>query len=208
MLLLNLIIISFLSPILSNTYDLKKYDSRFQKFGVYNVLEKEVALDKAQNIISFFKSKSNLDNTFFSENEISHLYDVKNILQKSKTTYYFSLFLIWSSLIILAFLDKKNYFINLSNTTFSLGLIILVMITLFLVLYYLFGFKFVFEKFHHVFFTGNYAFDPHISNLKKLFPDIFFYDVSRTILFSLITQSIFFLVMGYVIKKVSKKKLK
>lgn len=202
---LNFFLVAILTSVFSNTYDLKKYDTRFEKYNIYDRFSREEALNKTQNIILFFSSNSELDKDFFYTRERSHLQDVKILLQNVSYIYYSALFFAWITLIILIFIDKKQYFKNLSNLALFSGIFILGLCLIFLLLFFSSDFLLLFNKFHEVFFTGNYAFDPRISNMKALFPDKFFLDIGLSVLFDLISVGILFTIIGWTIKKTEKK---
>ncbi len=168
------IISSFSIIMLSHLYSIGKYDKKFEMFGVYEKFEKELALNKTSNIISFIESEQELDRNFFNTDERDHLLDVRVIANKIKFLNILSLSLILVSLISLAYVDKNNFFANTSKTLLYSGLAIILILVLALMVYLTIGFDIFFERFHQLLFVDNYAFDPRVSNMKALFPDSFF----------------------------------
>ena len=58
----------------------------------------------------------------------------------------------------------------------------------------------MFSAFHKVFFTGNYAFDPNVSNMKALFPDEFFFDTAKIIIMDIIRKALFVMSFGFLLR--------
>lgn len=135
------------------------FDYAFEKYDVYERFERERALEANENILDFLNHENSLDSNFLMEDEISHLEDVRHILDRIKLIYHFSLVLLFVLLIIYG------------HEIFKVSSTILLILFIFLLIYYIFGFDFVFLRFHQIFFTGNYAFDPSVSNMKAIYPD-------------------------------------
>lgn len=204
--IISIFFVSLISLVFSNTYDLGKYDTRFEKFSVYEKFPKEIALEKTQNIISFFDSEQELDRDFFKQDEITHLEEVKNLLSRLKILYFIFIFLTWFTLIVLAYINKKNYFNILSDLFFYSGIFILLILLILVIAYFVIGFDVLFWNFHEIFFIEKFAFDPYFSNMKSLFPDVLFFDIGRNIIIELVLEGILFLIVGLVVKK--NKKIK
>ncbi|MBT4271942.1 DUF1461 domain-containing protein [archaeon] len=199
-------LVSLFSSVFSYIYNSKLYDKKYQKFGVYNIFDRNIALNKTNNIINFFDSKEELDSNFFNKSEISHLNDVKNVLKKIKIIYYISLVNLWLVIVLIVYLDKPNYLEHLINLIYYSGIFILIIFVVLGILYLIFGFYYVFEKFHQIVFIDNYAFDPMDSNMKSLFPDSFFLFTLKSIFIELLTLGVIFSIIGGIIKKILRKK--
>jgi uncharacterized membrane protein len=204
---LSIFFVSIISYIFSNTYDITKYDLRFERFGVYDRFIKEEALQKTQNIITFFKYESELDKDFFKYDEIIHLEEVRSILSVTNIVYHIFIFIVFTIIILLFFIAKKNSLSFFFDMLFYSGFFIVSTIILFMIIYSVFGFGFLFEKFHQVFFVNKYAFDPLVSNMKALFPDRLFYDIFKTILVNVFLEGILFLSLGCIGRNKKNKKI-
>lgn len=119
-----------------------------------------------KQVIYFFNGDIK-DLNFLTAEELSHMQDVKNILTRVDLVF-------WSSLIIftlsILYLRKSAKHILRKVPISVLSFLVLLLVLSF------FSFDSLFQKFHEVFFTGNYAF-PTTSMLKILYPDIFFRNV-------------------------------
>src|SRR3989344_4400171 len=88
---ISLLIIILLPPsiILGNlfflVFDKAFYLKIYEQTGAYNHFEeKETILETTNNLISYFRGKSELDHIFFSQQAIYHLSDVKRLLEISQ----------------------------------------------------------------------------------------------------------------------------
>jgi len=150
-------------------YDENFYNNLYEKTGTYQRIDKEIVNEKTIELYSFFKNKAELDNKFYSENEISHMYDVKVLIKSFYRYYYASLILLLLIIIGVYIINNQNLSIFLQKLLFYSGITIMILILLFL----LFNFSGLFEIFHNVFFSDNYTF-PYDSNLIMMFNEQFF----------------------------------
>ncbi len=142
--------------------------------------------DTISNLLSFFKG-SDLNFTLYSEEEILHLYDVRNLILASIIT---TIFLF--TLILVNFLREDKEIIKdnlILGGSLSIGL------TAALSLVFL-NFSSSFQKFHEIFFTNNYWQLPSDSTLIQLFPETFFFNALLHIVLYSITFSLLIIVIG------------
>lgn len=176
-----ILIIIFLSPLQAYIYDIETYMDLYDNNNVFSIIEKDEAVKLTKGIIGLLKNGDNIEEfklksklPFFTLNEISHLYDVRTLVQKFLTTFYIStlLFIICIILII-----QKNYLLFLKNISYIFIFSSCIVIFIILLLYFFSNyFIILFEKFHYIFFPqGNWAF-PEGSLLITLLPLNFFYD--------------------------------
>ena len=189
------------SSLFSYVYNLSYYEKKYEQYNVYDRFTKEQARNATNNLFGYFQSKNELDNNFFNEQEKSHLYDVKLLIQNVNLIYILSLFLFWGILITIYLVDRKNIVNFFSELLFYSGVASLSLIIIFALLYFTTGFDFLFVKFHEIFFTGNYSFNPAVSNMKALFPDEFFQDIGVAIVVRTLLKSILLIIAGYYLKK-------
>jgi len=177
-------------------HNLSFYDDEFVKYKIYDRFSKQQAIDAVVDIIRFLDHNDPLDNEFFKQEEISHLDDVRILINKIKIILLMSFLILISALGLSPKKDlKKQLFFSGVSTIFITALFGLFSYTMF---------DMLFLKFHELLFTGNYMFDPGISNMKALFPDKFFLDfVLRVIIDSLILSLI--LTLPYCIVKLNEK---
>lgn len=164
-LMIVMILGSFSSLFLNKNY----YESLYTKTGAYERLDKEIVSNKTYELFMFFESKGSLDENFYTPNEISHLDDVKELVTKIFVFYYLALFSLLISILFLYRYFKKELYLLFSKIIFYSGILVLVVALLF----FIFNFSGIFERFHELFFKDNYTF-PTSSNMIKMFNEDFF----------------------------------
>ena len=172
------------------------YYKEFNKNNV-NVKDKELILD---NLLNFFKDKNELK--YFNEKESSHLADVKNLIDKFISVFYFLIILDMLLFTILFIKYKKILIKNIKKTLLYSGILTIAVILVFILLSL--NFDFLFDNFHILFFAGNWLF-PEDSLLIQLFPFNFFYDYFLKILINSFIISLILILISLLLKKKIKK---
>jgi integral membrane protein (TIGR01906 family) len=209
----SIIVVILFSPLMSYVFNSNYYLALYEKNGVYDYIDKGDALKLTGQLIDFFKEniefkpfqlKNNLP--YFTQNEISHLEDVRVLFNKIFLAYYICLGLTIISIVSLIEKDKRKFLKSI-----SLLLIIPSAILIFLLLLlYLFGQNFLplFDKFHTIFFPqGNFAF-PADSTLITLLPLGFFTDFFEKLVISAAIISFVLIITGSSISIILKKYFK
>ncbi|MBM3706694.1 MAG: DUF1461 domain-containing protein, partial [Actinobacteria bacterium] len=148
-----------------------------------------------------FQLKSGID--YFNENEISHLNDVRILLNRIMLAFYISAGLF---IIVLIFLADKKYLFFLRNIAVIFVISTSAML-FFLISLYILGNNFsgLFKNFHLVFFPqGNWAF-PEDALIINIFPFGFFYDFFFRLLSSSFFVSLFLLAFSVPVLVISNK---
>jgi uncharacterized membrane protein len=161
-----------------------------------------------KEIFNFFKHQGELDGhvrytdlsrssvAFFTEEEISHMVDVRGLIFRILLFFYVSLIVLVVLVLLLLILERKY-----SKRFRSTGLVFVVsssaVLFMFIVLYILsLNFSSLFDNFHLIFFPqGNYMFDSN-SLLITLFPFNFFYQYFTKIVIGSIVLSSMSLLIG------------
>ncbi|MCJ7472314.1 MAG: DUF1461 domain-containing protein [Actinobacteria bacterium] len=203
-------------------FNIDFYDRLYDQNGVYEKLDKDGVLGMTKEIFSFFKYQDELDGqiryadvsrssvAFFTENEISHMVDVRNLIFKILLLFYGSLLVLIVLLILLLILERKH-----ARRLRGTGLVFVIsssaVLFIFIILYILsMNFSHLFDNFHLIFFPqGNFMFDSN-SLLITLFPFNFFYQYFTRLVISSIVLSFIFLFIGIFllnIHKISQKRL-
>lgn len=213
------IIIILFSPPAFYIFNLNFYEFLFEKNDVFTVLNKDDVLNFSKEIFEFFKYKKELNssdtalmvrytgenkNEFlsFTDNEISHLYDVRGLLTGVFIVYAAGIVLFFVIMLIL--IEK-----NISRFLYSTSLIFLIssgiMILVIFLLYFMGNnFPVLFENFHRIFFPqGNYSF-PGDSLLITVFPAGFFNDFFIRLVYGSGIMSAVFLFLGVILILISK----
>ncbi|OGM03180.1 hypothetical protein A3K72_01310, partial [Candidatus Woesearchaeota archaeon RBG_13_36_6] len=204
---LNIPFILYLNSLYLLLFNQYFYKLGFERNGVYNnFADKSVPDVTAKQLIEYFKSDSVElpDIDLFNQKEKEHLLDVKLLIDWSIDNYFFFLIVSMFCVVLLYFVDKKNFIKRVSYSLLFGGLLTIVF-TIVLVISIL-KFDFMFTRFHLVFFPqGNWMF-PSEYNLIKLFPKSFFFDGFLMFLFLSLIQSLLLLLTSssFLIKKYGK----
>lgn len=188
-------IIFLLTPLLFFANSSKYYIFRFENYGVYEEFNEfsiddntvDSQLESLMNHLSPLSTPLDLD--FYSNEDILHLYDVKNILTLMYFLYAFSIisvFLIYK---------KRRRLVNLKLVrNYCLYYILVATITGILI--YLYFDKF-FTVSHEITFSNNYwLLDPKTSNLIKFFPQELFLEVFILVIISNLLLHISFIMLS------------
>ncbi len=152
-----------------------------------------------QTTLNFLQGKGNL-NENFTEKEISHLEDVKQVIVMMEAVFYLSLLI--STLTLTRYRRNKEKIKSLFRKT---G-IITASVTTFLALIGVISFNFLFTLFHKIFFPqGNWQF-PANSMLIQTFPLDFFISISSRIFIFSLFFGIIFILISYLFLNDSKSK--
>lgn len=169
-------LIIFIGTFSSFLFNQKFYDSIYQNSGAYQNFDKDRVNNKTNEIFLFFQNKTSLDNKFYTENEISHMQDVKSLIKKSLIIYYISIISLIIIYLSVYYFYKDEFILFILKSLFFSGILSLLLIALFFTM----SFSSLFENFHKILFNGNYSF-PYNSNLIKLFSEQFFTMFAKTI---------------------------
>ena len=212
----------FFAPLAIYLFNIDFYDHLYDQNSVYEELDRDDVLVMTNKIFGFFKNRNNLEGNikyadmsrssvaFFTENEISHMVDVKDLISKILLLFYGSLIVLIVLLALLVLLERK-YKGRFRGTGIVFVISSSAVIFIFIVLYILsMNFSSLFDNFHLIFFPqGNFMFDSN-SLLITLFPFNFFYQYFIRLAVSSIIFSFIFLFMGIVllnVHKISQKRL-
>ncbi|MBC8500642.1 MAG: DUF1461 domain-containing protein [Nanoarchaeota archaeon] len=191
-----LIAVIIIAPLRFFVFNESYYYSQFDKNNV-NVDEQEEILD---NLLLFFKGEESL--AYFTEEEQSHLEDVKALLNKFFFSLYISVLLFFISIIILFFINKKQFKDYIPKIVFLSGLVSFTIIVLFFLASL--NFSMTFKGFHKLFFSqGNYLF-PESSLLITLFPAAFFKSFFLRLMLSSFLLSIIAMALQLILNKMKK----
>ena len=175
-----------------------------------------VALDKTfyskqgfpypSEVVDYFSGKSSdLKIPNLNSDELSHMSDVKSLINGLRASY-FILLIVYTTLIISILLISKNIIEILENLLYKGG-IFANLIFIILILTTLLSFTTSFETFHQIFFPqGNWMF-PANSYLIQIFPESFFVEGFKQIMASSFIVGLMILVAGIVTRFISENKI-
>ena len=191
-------LILIISSVFHYAYDIRYYETELKKEN--SRISLDAAINASNVIIKFFKDEISLKEGFFTVNEISHLQDVKNLLHNINGLYLLSIFVFWAILAGIYFFDRRAFPIFLTWTCITAGMITIISIAAIMVIT-MYDFDIVFLGFHKALFSGNYAFDPAVSNMKAIFSDNFFISISKDIAMLSLIKGTMLLAVGVYLKK-------
>lgn len=145
-------------------------------------------------LYNFFIKGDELES--FSEKEVTHLYEVKDLAKKGVYVLAITLFILVISLIILNYKAKKYF-----NKSFFYGSYLTIIIFFILIILAIINFNFLFTNFHRIFFqTSNWLLSES-DLLITLFPLSFFINTTAKIFISIILESILIIVLAQIESK-------
>lgn len=151
------------------------YISQFEVNNVYSGfdLTKTELNQKNYELLNYLKHNEGLiSDNFYNLSEKEHLRDVRIIIQNG-INLFILLVIFWC---LGGFIIHKDLF----NVLQKGGLLSMVIFVLLLFLLLIFDSAFIY--FHKIFFQdGTWIFDPIVSNMKRMYPDIFFFNIAKNI---------------------------
>lgn len=178
------------------------YQSLYIKVGVYQNFDSQVAIYTTDNLFGYFRGQNKLDQNFFSIQAVSHLKDVKDLLQVSNGLFALSLIAVS---VIAAFLILKRQFKILLKSFLTSSIITAVLITA-LGVGTATAFDSFFLKFHQVLFKNTLWLFPADDNLIRLFPQQFFVEFANQLAFNIFVTSSAVAVLSFALKKLTRSK--
>lgn len=173
------------------------YNSLYEKSGVYQTFDKDLAKYETDNLFDYFRGQNNIDHNFFSNQAITHLADVKDLIRFSTVLLYLALIAISALVTALA---VKGKYKSIAQALFTSALITLVFILL-LALGILKTFESLFTGFHQVLFTNNLWQFSQDDNLIKLFPQEFFIEFASRLSLNIIISSAIIVLVSHIARR-------
>lgn len=173
----------------------------------YNLeITTEQLLNYTENLLSYIKNNTPLDNSWFTQKDILHMLDVRNLYTTSLnfTIILTELFLL-TTFILLIF---DNHYWYKVTKKFKGAFIVFIIFLISLSLIVTINFNYFWIKFHELIFTNDlWLLAPEESNLIKMFPENFFYSlVTKIIVIILLVFSILAVINFVLLKKLKIKK--
>ena len=192
-----LVLIIFSASFFMVFFDRSFYDKEFKKYGQYDELGETGVRNTVDYLIKYLISQTTeieavQELAIFLPEERAHLEDVRNIIRAVKVIGIVSIFLLAG---IIFWLSKlKNFKPNLKRILVYGSISSLAVLIIIFVLSL--NFPAFFEAFHKALFPqGNYSF-PSYYLLIKLFPEAFFNEFAKKMLFHVLIISLILLTLG------------
>tara|TARA_Y100000034_G_scaffold130278_1_gene188288 strand:+ start:168 stop:749 length:582 start_codon:yes stop_codon:yes gene_type:complete len=183
-------LIILLSNILIISLNTNFYKNEFSKHNIYNKFNKEDLDNNFTLTINYLNNKNELNKDFYTQREILHLKDIKNLVMISKI-------LLILSIISLSFSKNKTNLLK----GISKGSKYLLITTIIIGILFLFKFQTSFIYFHKIFFTNNLWLLNENHNLIKMLPGEIFKDLILKIVKYIIASSVILLVISNYLRK-------
>ncbi|OGY54409.1 MAG: hypothetical protein A3B15_02565 [Candidatus Buchananbacteria bacterium RIFCSPLOWO2_01_FULL_45_31] len=160
-------------------FDFGWYQSEFAKLGVYQRLEPQKVLAQTGNLFAYLQGKQILTASYYTEREIAHLTDVKNLVTAAKTA-----LTVFAAIFIAALLwllkkeeAKKTIKFIFWAGVFCFGFYLLKAV------FFFFFFDRIFLLFHQLAFINDFwRLDPQTEFLIVIFPPELFADLAKRII--------------------------
>ena len=178
-------------------------NAKLQNLGINKIVPNYTELDG--NVISYLKGKSPDLSQEFNAREVSHLQDVKNLINILKALVaLFSLGFLAGSYYVLEKTRGKKSLKFFAKVLLHAGFYTLVFS---LLAFFLMNSSFdsSFESFHRIFFKeGSYLFDPQTEMLTRTYPQELFQSLAIRISTGIIAISTLWVMIGYIMNSKAK----
>jgi len=187
---LSLLMTVLLTVILFCGFDFNWYEKEFENSGVYESLDKALVLDQAQNLFDYFLWQEELNKSFYTQRELAHVFDIKNIITKV---------IIFDIIFMIIFIFSAGYLVIKKGIAQVLKLINAIAVGG-LVFYLITAavsyihFENLFILFHQIFFKNDFwQLDPVTEKLIVIFPPELFLHLTQRIFIYLIFINFLFI---------------
>ncbi|MBU0628675.1 MAG: DUF1461 domain-containing protein [Nanoarchaeota archaeon] len=189
-------LVVFITSFKLNSFGEEFYKVEFEKYDVYGNFYGQDVDEINQEVLDYIKGKGDsLDTEVFEKNEIEHLVDVRGVIAKINSFYYWSWLISVVLMVVLFSVNRKGFVKNIIKVLVYSGLstIILTLVILALVIL---KFDSVFTSFHHIFFPqGGWLFNTS-DKIVNLYPSGLFYDIAKRIFFSVMVYGCVLILLG------------
>lgn len=174
----------------------------YREQNIYINFSDATTLNKeTNNVIGYFRGNNLLDVNFYSVQAISHLKDVKNLLNIAQTIMYGSMLLL---IFLITYVISKKELENLRKAI-TLGAALTIILTIVVAATLIVNFQNMFIYFHLALFRNNYWLFEESDNLIKMFPQKFFVSFAGYLASDIIATAIVLLLACLIIKKINDK---
>lgn len=209
--IISLVLLIYSGSIIYAAFDESFYREEFGKFDVYSALSGYDITSINQRVLDFLAGgNDDLPKDFFSQREISHLGDVRNIFSIIIRTFFIALFsLVFSFILLSLIIKKKKIILKFFDRIFLMAALAVIAINAVLILALSIDFGMSFDAFHRSFFAENtYLFNPLSEKIVVLYPEQLFYDGGVRILKYSLFVSIIAVLMGIIVYALERLRFK
>ena len=199
----SLFISSILAVIFYICFDINFYKEFYQKENIANYIgtSSDNLINNTQNLLNYLNKKEQLNTDWFSEKDILHMVDVKNLYTFSHNIMIYCLLtLIISTIIIILILRGKSlvYITKIFNKVLLLFIVLVGGLSAVIA----YNFNSFWIKFHTTLFSNDlWLLSPSESNLIKMVPEEFFISLITKIITYILILFILLFTSNIVIRK-------
>lgn len=193
--------IFFITLKISFIFSLYKYFYTENNLAWQLGISEERLLTYTENLLNYLKTGEGLDSSWYTQKDILHMVDVRNLYQNSLNLTYilFSIFVI-TTLIILFIQKMKSlsFIANSFNKVFSIFIVLILALGVYIAV----DFNSFWINFHLLIFNNDlWLLSPIESNLIKMFPEEFFFTLVTLIVIAVIS---YFICLFFIMKRIKK----
>ena len=197
-----LFIFSILAIIFYNCFNLDFYKNFYEKENLssINTTNSEL-LNNTENLLAYLKGNASLNRNWFSDKDILHMVDVKNLYDVSFKVMIICLiiFVITTIIIIITKRSKTLLYITKAfNKTLAIFILLIAILTGIIA----YNFNSFWIKFHTILFSNDlWLLSPDESNLIKMVPEEFFISLITRIIIHIFIVFFLLLITNIVLKR-------
>ncbi|NUM25818.1 MAG: TIGR01906 family membrane protein [Candidatus Buchananbacteria bacterium] len=193
-----LVITTFITFILlasidASIFDSRWYEKQFTKNNIYQTLDAKRVTDQTENLFSYLKNENSLDSQYYTNREVTHLTDIKNIINILQITTFISLAGLVSGLLLIYQREKKAALIKILSIAAVTAIVFYTSLGLLIT----YNFDQFFSILHQLSFRNDFwLLDPTTENLINIFPPNLFAALGSTIIAKAILASLITLILA------------
>ena len=199
----SLFIFSILAIIFYNCFNLDFYKNFYEKENLapsINTTNSEL-INNTENLLAYLKDNTSLNKNWFSDKDILHMIDVKNLYNVSFKVMTFCLIIFVITTIIIIITKKTKTLLYITKT-FNKTLVIFILLIAILAGIIAYNFNSFWIRFHTILFSNDlWLLSPDESNLIKMVPEEFFISLITRIIIHIFIVFTLLLITNIIVKR-------
>ena len=198
-----LFIFSILAIIFYNCFNLDFYKNFYEKENLapsINTTHSEL-INNTENLLAYLKGNTSLNRNWFSDKDILHMIDVKNLYNVSFKVMIFCLIIFVITTVIIIITKKTKTLLYITKT-FNKTLVIFILLIAILTGIIAYNFNSFWIRFHTILFSNDlWLLSPDESNLIKMVPEEFFISLITRIIIHIFIIFTLLLITNIIVKR-------
>ena len=198
-----LFIFSILAIIFYNCFNLDFYKNFYEKENLapsINTTNSEL-INNTENLLAYLKDNTSLNKNWFSDKDILHMIDVKNLYNVSFKVMTFCLIIFVITTIIIIITKKTKTLLYITKT-FNKTLVIFILLIAILAGIIAYNFNSFWIRFHTILFSNDlWLLSPDESNLIRMVPEEFFISLITRIIIHIFIVFTLLLITNIIVKR-------